>query len=133
MIRHNQKNLLFQIAGLIGVASASALLSLPAMALTNFNPKSFAQPFNNSFRTAQSKSGSGELLLAKEESNNPATNTGSKPTTIQTERGTCEIPPSRPTGGNTRKRLQATRNCNPGSSTVPSNTNNQQTTPSNAR
>ncbi len=46
MSGHNSKNLLKAIASLLGVASASALLSFPALALN--------QPFNQSVRGSQS-------------------------------------------------------------------------------
>lgn len=129
MNRENQRNLFVQIANLAGVASASTLLSLPAMALTNFQPKSFAQSLNSSVQTAQSKPVSQKFLLAKQSTDNPANNTGSKPTTIRTERGVCQIPARKPTGGATRRALQAQRNCNPGTQTIPSNTNTPQKTP----
>lgn len=41
------KNLLKKIVGLAGVASASALLSFPAFALTNSDASSSKQPLNN--------------------------------------------------------------------------------------
>lgn len=129
MNTQNQRNLLVRIASLAGVASASTLLSLPAMALTNFQPKSFSQSLNSSNQTAQSKPVSQQFLLAKQSSDNSANNTGSKPTTIRTERGVCKIPARKPTGGSTRRTLQAERNCNPGAQTIPSNTNSPQKTP----
>jgi len=135
MSRQNQKNFLKQLASLVGVASTSALLSFPAMALTNSHSRSSAQPLNNSVRIAQSEqppdNGGQPSYKNGQSSNNqnPANNTGSKPTTYNTRTGPCQIPPSRPTGGATRKKLQATRHCNTGSRTAPANTNSQQTTP----
>ena len=135
MSRQNQKTFLKQLASLVGITSTSVLLSFPAMALTNSHSRSSAQSLNNDIRIAQSKQhpdngGQPSYKIGQSTNNqNPANNTGSKPSTYNTPAGLCKVPPSRPTGGATRRRLQATRHCTTGSRTAPANRNSQQTTP----
>ncbi len=62
MSAHKRKNSIKKLASLVGVASASAFLSLPALAVVNLNPSSFNQSLNNRARDAQSNSGTRQFL-----------------------------------------------------------------------
>ena len=75
MSRQNQKNSIKKLAALIGVASASVFLSVPALALSNSNSSSFDGSLKNRTLNAESSEGSRQLL-AQGSSGTSGTGTG---------------------------------------------------------
>ena len=75
MSTHNYKNSIKKLVSLMGVASASVLLSFPALSLNNSNPSSSNESPNN--RTSRVDSiGRSRQLLAQNNSGTGQTGTG---------------------------------------------------------
>ena len=93
MSAYNNKNLIKHILSLTGVASASVLLSFPALALMSSNSTIVERPVDNTTRRANSNLGSKDLLAQTTPGTgqgNPGTIT---PTPIQVNPGTITPTP----------------------------------------